>query len=163
VTARDGLRGVAAVVLAPGWRRLRPRIETIAREIAGQAADAEAERRAAEVQAVRDELRGLHEHVERLVGDMRGHQDDIDNKLRLMAAQLAATDARVAELERPAVDLTADGDERAEARRLIEEIRAEHGRARSRLAAVAFYEERIARLERAQPPAPATARPGPTG
>ena len=47
------------------------------------------------------------------------------------------------------MDRAADGAERAEARRLIEEIRTEHGRARSRLAAVAFYEERISRLERA--------------
>ena len=65
-----------------------------------------------------------------------------------MAAQLAAADTRVAQLERPAVGLAADGPERAEARRLIEEIRTEHGRARGRLAAVAFYEERISRLER---------------
>ena len=143
MTERRPLRAAAARALAPGWRRLRPRIENIARQIV----DADAERRSRELQAVRDDVGDLRVHVERLLDDARAHQDDIDNKLRLMAAQLAAADARVAALERPAVDLALDGAERAEARRLIEEIRTEHGRARSRLAAVAFYEERIARLE----------------
>ena len=145
MTAPRPVRAVAVRALAPVWRRLRWRIETIAREISRQTADeavgSDAERRFREV----DDLRG---HVERLVGEVHGRQDDIDNKLRLMAAQLAAADARVAALERPVVDLATNGAERAEARRLIDEIRTEHGRARSRLAAVAFYEERIARLER---------------
>ena len=145
MTAPRPVRAVAVRALAPVWRRLRWRIETIAREISRQPADqavgSDAERRFREV----DALRG---HVEPLVGEVHGRQDDIDNKLRLMAAQLAAADARVAALERPVVDLATNGAERAEARRLIDEIRTEHGRARSRLAAVAFYEERIARLER---------------
>ena len=127
--------------MAPAWRRLRPSIENIAREIARQTIDADGERRSLEIQDLRI-------HVERLLDEAHARQDDIDNKLQLMAAQLAAADARVAVLERPAVDLAADGAERAEARRLIEEIRIEHRRARSRLAAVAFYEERISRLER---------------
>ena len=106
------------------------------------------QRRSPELQFIRDELRDLRIHVDRLVGEAHARLDGVDDKLRLMAAQLAAVDTRVAQLERPAVDLAADGADRAEARRLIDAIRTEHGRARSRLAAVAFYEERISRLER---------------
>jgi len=148
MTARQRVRAAAVLALAPAWRRLRPRIENIAQEIARRTVDAEGERRCSAVQAVGEDVRDLRIHVDRLLGETHARQADIDNKLRLMAAQLAAADTRVAELERPAVDLAADGAERAEARRLIEEIRIEHGRARSRLAAIAFYEERIARLER---------------
>ena len=148
MTARGRVRAAAGVALAPAWTRLRPRIENIAREIARQTVDAEDERRSLEIQAARDDVRDLRVHVDRLLGEARAHQDDIDNKLRLMAPPRAAADARVAALQRPAVNLAAEGAERAEARRLIEEIRVEHGRARSRLSAVAFYEERISRLER---------------
>jgi len=64
------------------------------------------------------------------------------------AARLSPRDAtRVGDLERPAVDLGADDVDRREARSLIDEVRQEHGRAQARLAGVAFYEERIARLE----------------
>ena len=149
MTARERARAAAVLALTPAWARLRPRIETIAREIVRQAVDAEGKRRWRETQDTRNDLRDLRVHVERLLAETHARQADIDDKLRLMSAQLAAADTRVAQLERPAVDLAADGAERAEARRLIEEIRTEHGRARSRLAAVAFYEERISRLERA--------------
>ncbi len=148
MTARRRVRAAAALTLAPAWTRLRPRIENIAREIARQAIYADGERRSLEIQAARSEVRDLRIHVERRLSEAHARQDDIDNKLRLMAAQLAAADTRIAELERPAVDLTANGAEVIEARRLIEEIRIEHRRAQSRLAAVAFYEERISRLER---------------
>ena len=44
--------------------------------------------------------------------------------------------------------------ERAEARALIDEIREEHSRIRTRFGVMARYEERIRRLERALEPEP---------
>lgn len=144
MTARGLVRAVAMAALAPIWRRSRPRIERLAQTVV----DAESRQRALEIQTVTDDVRAVRTHVEQLLGAARARQDDIDDKLRLMAAQLAAGDARIADLERPPTDLHVDDAERAEARRLIDEIRVEHARARNGLATAAYYEERIARLER---------------
>jgi hypothetical protein len=142
------LRSTVIRLLMPVWVRLRYRIEVIAREVV----DAERSHLIAAARGERDALRAelgeLRGHVDRVAGEIRGRLDEVTDQLRLMGAQVAATDERVGELERPPVVVAGDDGELAEAGRLVEEIRREHGRARSRLAAIAFYEERIARLER---------------
>ena len=75
--------------------------------------------------------------------------DDLNDQLRRISAQLVALEQRVGDLERPAVDLAADDADRRAARSLVDEVRLEHDRTQAGLAAIAFYEERIARLERA--------------
>jgi hypothetical protein len=69
------------------------------------------------------------------------------NELQRLAPQVAAVEARLADLDdrlrRDAVD---GGGNEAE-RTMLEMISAEHERVRARLAAVASYEERLRRLE----------------
>ena len=74
---------------------------------------------------------------------------ELDDQLRRISAQLVALEQRVGDLERPPVDVAADDTDRRAARSLLDEVRLEHDRAQAGLAAIAFYEERIARLERA--------------
>ncbi|HEY0816437.1 MAG TPA: hypothetical protein VGE11_24435 [Pseudonocardia sp.] len=86
------------------------------------------------------------------LGELSGRVVDLDDQVRRISAQLVALERRVGDLERPPVDLAADDADHREARSLIDEVRLEHGRAQARLAGVAFYEERIARLEEAVSP-----------
>jgi hypothetical protein len=88
-----------------------------------------------------------HRMRELVAGEIGARIDELDDQLRRISAQLVALESRVADLERPAVELVAGPAERAEARGLLDEVRAEHRRTRAELAAIAFYEERIARLE----------------
>ena len=90
-----------------------------------------------------------HRMRELVAGEIGARIGELDDQLRRIGAQLVALESRVAELERPAVELAAEPAERAEARGLLDEVRAEHRRTRAELAAIAFYEERIARLESA--------------
>ena len=83
------------------------------------------------------------------LGEVSGRVDELSDQLRRISAQLVALEQRVGDLERPAVDLAADDADRRAARSLVDEVRVEHGRTQAGLAAIAFYEERIARLERA--------------
>jgi hypothetical protein len=78
--------------------------------------------------------------------------DDLHDQVRRISGQLVALEQRVGALERPAVELTADDAERRTARSLVDEVRLEHDRTRAGLAAIAFYEERLARLEQAANP-----------
>ena len=78
--------------------------------------------------------------------------DELNDQLRRISGQLVALEQRVGALERPAVDLGADDAERRTARALVDEVRLEHDRAQAGLAAIAFYEERLARLEQAANP-----------
>jgi hypothetical protein len=100
-----------------------------------------------EAQAV--EAAEQHRHRDVRVGEVSGRIDELSDQMRRISAQIVALEQRVGDLERPAVDLTADDTERRAARSLVDEVRVEHGRAQAGLAAIAFYEERIARLERA--------------
>jgi hypothetical protein len=84
-----------------------------------------------------------------LRAELGGKVDDLHDQVRRIGAQLVALEQRVGALERPAVDLTADDAERRTARSLIDEVRLEHDRTQAGLAAIAFYEERLARLEQA--------------
>jgi hypothetical protein len=84
--------------------------------------------------------------------ELGGKVDDLHDQMRRISGQLVALEQRVGALERPAVELTADDAERRTARSLVDEVRLEHDRTQAGLAAIAFYEERLARLEQAANP-----------
>jgi hypothetical protein len=84
--------------------------------------------------------------------ELGGKVDDLHDQMRRISGQLVALEQRVGALERPVVELTADDAERRTARSLVDEVRLEHDRTQAGLAAIAFYEERLARLEQAANP-----------
>ena len=88
----------------------------------------------------------------RLRAELGERFNELNDQLRRISGQLVALEQRVGALERPAVDLVADDAERRTARALVDEVRLEHDRAQAGLAAIAFYEERLARLEQAANP-----------
>lgn len=88
----------------------------------------------------------------RLRAELGERLDELNDQLRRISGQLVALEQRVGALERPAVDLGADDAERRTARALVDEVRLEHDRTQAGLAAIAFYEERLARLEQAANP-----------
>lgn len=70
-------------------------------------------------------------------------------EVQRMQPQTAAMEQRLEEL-RQRMDTRIDPgttQEQAEARRLVDEVRQEHQRIRSRMTAIAWYEERLRRLE----------------
>lgn len=75
--------------------------------------------------------------------------------LQVLQNQLAAMELRMEAFEsRLEAAPTATEPERAEARNLLDEVREEHRRIRSRFGVVTSYEERIRRLEQALEPKP---------
>lgn len=148
------LRKAVVAPVRPLMQRLQARIDN-----AVHAADERHERQLQDVATqLRDEqateAATQHRLRDERLGELVGRVDDLDDQLRRISAQLVALEHRVGDEERPAVDLAADDADRREARSLIDEVRLEHGRAQARLAGVAFYEERIARLEQAGNGAP---------
>jgi chromosome segregation ATPase len=142
---------VRALVAAP----LRPLLRSV--QVRIDNADQRGEQRLAEAVArLREahdaEAAEQHRVREMRLGEVTGRIDELDDQLRRISAQLVALEQRVGDLERPAVDLAADDTDRRAARSLVDEVRLEHGRTQAGLAAIAFYEERIARLERAAGP-----------
>lgn len=133
---------------------LRPLLSVVQARV-DNAVRAAGERHTAELQELAAQLRTeqateaavQHRLRDERLGAVVGRVDDLDDQLRRISAQLVALEQRVGDLERPAVKLGADDADRREARTLVDEVRREHGRTRAGLAAVAFYEERIARLE----------------
>jgi DNA repair exonuclease SbcCD ATPase subunit len=73
------------------------------------------------------------------------------NLFEILSSQLGGLEERMQHLtERvEGAQYDASGEEQAQARRLIEDIREEHRRIRLRFGAVAIYEERLRRLESA--------------
>ena len=102
--------------------------------------------------ALATEAATQHRLRDELRAELGPRLDELDDQLRRISGQLVALEQRVGALERPAVDLTADDAERRTARALVDEVRLEHDRTRAGLAAIAFYEERLARLEQAADP-----------
>jgi chromosome segregation ATPase len=142
------LRTLLAAPLRPLLRSVQVRIDN---------ADQRGEQRLAEAVArLREahdaEAAEQHRVREMRLGEVTGRIDDLDDQLRRISAQLVALEQRVGDLERPAVDLAAADTDRHAARALVDEVRLEHGRTQAGLAAIAFYEERIARLERVADP-----------
>jgi DNA repair exonuclease SbcCD ATPase subunit len=143
------LRNTLVAPVRPLMKRLQVRIDN-----AAHAGDERREQRLQEVAGqLRDEQAAeaavQHRLRDERLGELAGRVDELDDQLRRISAQLVAVEHRVGDLERPSVDLGADEADRREARSLIDEVRTQHGRAQANLAGVAFYEERIARLEQA--------------
>ena len=144
-----------ALLVAP----LRPLLRSVQNRIdnAVRAAEERGEHR---LQVLATELREAqaaeaaeqHRLRDERVGEVAGRIDELADQVRRISAQLVALEQRVADLERPAVDLTADDADRRAARSLVDEVRLEHDRTQAGLAAIAFYEERLARLEQAANP-----------
>ena len=86
---------------------------------------------------------------------------ELERELQRVSPQLAALEHRVEQLQRAhdAVEVTATAPERAEARQLVEEVRAEHARVRARISAATVFEERLRVLEQHLGIDSATGRP----
>ena len=144
---------VRTLLVAP----LRPLLRSVQIRIdnALRAAEERAEQRLQVVAAELRDEQAAEAAEQHRVREMRlsevaaGRIGELDDQLRRISAQLVALEQRVGDLERPPVDVAADDTDRRAARSLLDEVRLEHDRAQAGLAAIAFYEERIARLERA--------------
>lgn len=132
-------RGVAGALArrlgAPFWRGLRWRIDVIAMERADAAAA-----------QVREELAEVRREFGTARRNLRRDLDEVRHQVDRIGRQLAALEERTAGLERPSAELNG-GELPAEARDLLDEVRAEHAKVRARVTAAAIYEERIGRLE----------------
>ena len=75
--------------------------------------------------------------------------DDLERELIRISPQLASLEQRVEALRARVDDpaFTADDAQRAEARRLVDEVRAEHARVRARVSSAVVFEERLRVLE----------------
>ena len=75
--------------------------------------------------------------------------DDLERELIRISPQLAAVEQRLETLRARIDDPTfiADDAERAEARSLVDEVRAEHARVRARISAAVVFEERLRVVE----------------
>jgi chromosome segregation ATPase len=138
----NAVKNLGKTLAFPLWKRLRWRIEDVTEQRFGariEELSRQLDGLRGELHAIRDELRG---HTDRCVEELDGRYRWHDDELRRLAAHVAATDSRVASLERPA---PGTGPVSSEA----EEVRAEHARIRARVSAVAQYEERLARVEEA--------------
>lgn len=74
---------------------------------------------------------------------------DVERELIRIAPQLAALEQRLEDLRVRLDDpaFVADNDQRAEARSLVDEVRAEHAKVRARISAAVVFEERLRVLE----------------
>ena len=67
--------------------------------------------------------------------------------LEVLIPQLAALEVRLSEQERDVAPLEGTPGEVDEARSIVEEVRREHDRVRARLSGVAWYEDRLRKVE----------------
>ncbi len=74
---------------------------------------------------------------------------DVERELIRIAPQLAALEQRVEDLRERLDDpaFEADDGQPAEARNLVDEVRAEHAKVRARISAAVVFEERLRVLE----------------
>lgn len=119
------------------------------------------------IEGLRAEVAGLHDRLEDGLRELRDRGHDVDerledldrrlgtveqravssaNQLARLTPQAAAFEARLERQARPTV-LTGELADLPEARLLLDAVREEHARVRSRLALVSAYEERLRRLE----------------
>lgn len=69
------------------------------------------------------------------------------SQIQRLVPQLAALEVRVSEQQRSSVLVTGTPSEMEEARSVVDEVRREHDRVRARLSGVAWYEDRLRKLE----------------
>lgn len=67
--------------------------------------------------------------------------------MRRIAPQVAALDSRLEDMRERSQPVTGTPEEVVEARNVLDEVRREHERVRVRLSAVAWYEDRLRKLE----------------
>ncbi len=109
--------------------------------------------------------RRLDEFGQRL--DKIGHDNFwTAEEMRRVAPQVAALDSRLEDLHQSAQPLAGSPEEVAEARNILDEVRREHAQVKARLTAVAWYEDRLRRIEdqlasRAEPDRSAGDQPTP--
>jgi hypothetical protein len=152
VNRRVDVRALLVAPLRPLMQSFQTRIDNAVRS-----ADERDERRlqvaAGELhEALATEAATQHRLRDELRIELGGRLDELNDQVRRISGQLVALEQRVGALERPAVDFGADDADRRHARALVDEVRLEHDRTQAGLAAIAFYEERLARLEQAAHP-----------
>ncbi|HET6152204.1 MAG TPA: hypothetical protein VFE15_04565 [Marmoricola sp.] len=83
------------------------------------------------------------------VDDLRRRVGDLERELIRLSPQVAALEVRIADLGERIEAAPAPGTDtdRAEARSLVEEVRAEHARVRARISAATVFEERLRVVE----------------
>lgn len=95
-----------------------------------------------------DRQRGRLEALERGAKGTAKEAEFYTREINRVSPQLSALEAKVEDLRQALTTPTVGSpEELAEARSLVEEIRAEHARIRVRLSAVTTYEERLRRIE----------------
>jgi len=95
-------------------------------------------------------LRGLEDRlggVEHRLNGLEPRLVEAEQVLRRMGPQIAAIEGRLESRRESGEPVTADAAGLAEARSLLEAVRAEHERIRARVALASHYEERLRVLE----------------
>jgi chromosome segregation ATPase len=134
---------------------------SLRRKLSVRMSEAVAWRVAEQVEPVRHEVdERLRRLEEQRIVDLDRRLDELDrrldevrresawaaNELARIAPQVAAFETRLEQQARPEV-LTGALEDLPEARALVDVVREEHARVRTRLALVSAYEERLRRLE----------------
>lgn len=97
-----------------------------------------------------DRLRAVEDRLAALEGRVGGFEPrliEAEQAIQRLAPQVSALEKRVEDLRDGAQPVQADDAQVAEARQLLDAVRAEHERIRARLALVSSYEERLRLLE----------------
>jgi chromosome segregation ATPase len=102
---------------------------------------------------VRDRLDALERRVNQRLPQISSRANLAHTEMTRLEPQVASLEQRMEELRVRVEDQFDPGtsEERTDARRLIEEIRAEHERIRSRMTAISWYEDRLRKLEERMP------------
>ena len=112
---------------------------------AGGAGDLEALVRKVAARRAREVVEPQKDRLDALEREMAVARVDLDR----IATDLRSLEQRIDGLASGAAPVTGDETEVAEARNVLEAVRAEHARVRARLQVVSRYEERIRRIEEA--------------
>lgn len=129
---------------------LESQLETLSKRVDAQTTVISAQRDRLNKQKGR-----LDAQHERLAG-LERRTGELSTVYAVLEHQMASLETRMDRLHALVTDQVppADEPERAEARALVDQIREEHSRIRTRFGVMARYEERIRRLERALEPEP---------
>jgi uncharacterized coiled-coil protein SlyX len=100
-----------------------------------------------EVDEVRGEVDGRIRALEDRLNGLEPRLVEAEQVLLRMGPQLAALEGRVEDARQCAQPVAASPDDVAEARQLLDAVRAEHERLRARVALASSYEERLRVLE----------------
>ena len=126
------------------------RLNTIADRLGNQRALLEKQRARLDRQQekLQRQLAQMREESERLT-DLAARVKTLTSVHTVLEHQMGSMEARLERLLSAGEEITSTEPERAEARRLLDEVRDEHSRVRARFGVMTRYEERIRRLEAA--------------